>query len=54
MGFYCTFALIIANSLFPFVLLLNSSFMNEHNILVTLVPVHFPLMQFIVFHIAKS
>ena len=38
MGFYCTFALIIANSLFPFVLLLNFSFMNKHYIWFTLVP----------------
>ena len=33
MGFYYTFALILDNSLFAVVLLLNSSFMNEHYII---------------------
>ena len=51
MGFYYTFALILDNSLFAVVLLLNSSFMNEHYIILfSLVPVHFPLMQFIIIY----
>lgn len=51
MGFYYTFALILDSSLFAVVLLLNSSFMNEHYIILfSLVPVHFPLMQFIIIY----
>ena len=48
------FSLIIAKSLFAVVLLFNSSCLNEHYILFTLVPVHFPLIQCIIFLIIKS
>ena len=46
------FSLIIAKSLFVVVLLFNCSCLNEHYILFTLVPVHFPLIQCIIFLIS--
>ena len=49
------FSLIIAKSLLAVVLLFNCSCLNEHYInLFTLVPVHFPLIQCIIFLIIKS